>query len=190
MLKIRPIRGNSRTCGAEPETWYFVPEIPDIRKLKTIQVIRGHGFDEWESVTDRGRKVIHLFNPRGNMSVNNAGVVIITKLSSNLFWILTSESMQNVSFAISSCNCAALLLLRIDTLLRDFVFLSLYRKSHFFTIAAMICRFEIPEIHLRLSGARRSANHRRETKRGEPHIALRAMMGQDITAYHSFTTKI
>ncbi len=72
---------------------YFVPEILDIRKLKTKQVLRGHGFDEWEIVTDRGRKVVYLFNPRENMSVNNAGVIIITDMEKNRYKISNLEKL-------------------------------------------------------------------------------------------------
>lgn len=66
---------------------YFVPEILDISKLKTKLVLRGHGFDEWEIVTDRGKKVVYLFNPRENLSVNNAGVIIITDMEKNRYKI-------------------------------------------------------------------------------------------------------
>ena len=72
---------------------YFVPEILDIRKLKTKQVIRGHGFDEWEIVTDRGTKIVYLFNPRENMSVNNAGVIIITDIEKNRYKISSLEKL-------------------------------------------------------------------------------------------------
>ncbi|MFA6291349.1 MAG: DUF1854 domain-containing protein [Victivallales bacterium] len=72
---------------------YFVPEILDIRKLKTKQVIRGHGFDEWEISTDRGKKIVYLFNPRENMSVNNAGVIIITDIEKNRYKISSLEKL-------------------------------------------------------------------------------------------------
>ncbi len=72
---------------------YFVPEILDIRKLKTKQVIRGHGFDEWEISTDRGEKIVYLFNPRENMSVNNAGVIIITDIEKNRYKISSLEKL-------------------------------------------------------------------------------------------------
>ncbi len=72
---------------------YFVPEILDINKLKTKQVIRGQGFDEWEIVTDRGKKSIYLFNPRENMSVNNAGVIIITDIEKNRYKISDLEKL-------------------------------------------------------------------------------------------------
>lgn len=72
---------------------YFVPEILDIRKLKTKQVLRGHGFDEWEIVTDRGKKTVYLFNPRENMSVNNAGVIIITDMEKNRYKISDPEKL-------------------------------------------------------------------------------------------------
>jgi len=72
---------------------YFVPEILDISRLKTKQVIRGHGFDEWEISTDRGRKIMYLFNPRENMSVNNAGVVIITDIEKNRYKISDLEKL-------------------------------------------------------------------------------------------------
>ena len=72
---------------------YFVPEILDICKLKTKQVLRGHGFDEWEIVTDRGRKIIYLFNPSECLSVNNAGVVIITDMEKNRYKISDPEKL-------------------------------------------------------------------------------------------------
>jgi len=72
---------------------YFVPEILDISRLKTKQVIRGHGFDEWEIVTDRGKKIIFLFNPRENMSVSNAGVIMITDIEKNRYKISDLEKL-------------------------------------------------------------------------------------------------
>jgi hypothetical protein len=72
---------------------YFVPEILDIRRVKTQPVIRGHGLDEWEIVTDRGTKVMYLFNPRENMSVNNAGVIVITDIEKNRYKISNLERL-------------------------------------------------------------------------------------------------
>lgn len=72
---------------------YFVPEILDIRKLKTKQIVRGHGFAEWEISTDRGNKIMYLFNPRENVSVNNAGVIIITDIEKNRYKISDLEKL-------------------------------------------------------------------------------------------------
>ncbi|HBC88005.1 MAG TPA: hypothetical protein DCZ94_13725 [Lentisphaeria bacterium] len=79
---------------------YFVPEILDISKLKTKQVIRGHGFDEWEITTDRGKKIMYLFNPRENMSVNNAGVIILTDIEKNRYKISNLEKLPEGARAI------------------------------------------------------------------------------------------
>ncbi len=72
---------------------YFVPEILDIAKLNSKQVKRGHGFDEWEITTDRGKKVMYLFNPRENMSVNSAGVIILTDIEKNRYKITDLEKL-------------------------------------------------------------------------------------------------
>ncbi|HCE42788.1 MAG TPA: hypothetical protein DET40_04510 [Lentisphaeria bacterium] len=72
---------------------YFVPEILDIRKLKSKRSKRGHGFDEWEIETDRGRKIMYLFNPRDNMSINNAGVIMITDIEKNRYKISDLEKL-------------------------------------------------------------------------------------------------
>ena len=66
------------------EERYFVPEILDVKKLKAKQT-RGQSIAEWEIVTDRGKKILHLFNPRENISVNNSGVIIITDMEKNRY---------------------------------------------------------------------------------------------------------
>jgi hypothetical protein len=75
------------------EERYFVPEILDIIRLKTKRVKRGPSFDEWELVTNRGKKIIYLFNPRENLSVNNAGVIIVTDMEKNRYKISNLEKL-------------------------------------------------------------------------------------------------
>lgn len=79
---------------------YFVPEILDIRRIKTQRVTHKHGLDEWEIATDRGQKVMYLFNPRENMTVNHAGVVIITDIEKNRYKISDLEKMPPGARAI------------------------------------------------------------------------------------------
>ncbi|GEM_PF-1085356 len=73
---------------------YFVPEILDIKRLSTKQSKRGHGFDEWIITTDRGEKTMYLFNPRENMAVTNAGVIIITDIEKNRYKITNLEKLS------------------------------------------------------------------------------------------------
>ncbi len=72
---------------------YFVPEIMDIEKLKSKMTRRGHGFEEWKIKTDRGEKMLYLFNPKENMSINNAGVIIITDIEKSRYKISDLEKL-------------------------------------------------------------------------------------------------
>ncbi|HRU01107.1 MAG TPA: DUF1854 domain-containing protein, partial [Victivallales bacterium] len=74
---------------------YFVPEIIDIKNISTKYGGRKKtGMCEINASTDRGPKIIHIFNPRENITLNSNGVIMITDIQRNRYKITNVDKLS------------------------------------------------------------------------------------------------
>ncbi len=85
--------GQRRMIEESAAERYFVPELSDMRKISSKQGRKGAGLCELEISTDRGPRIIHIFNPRENISVSGSGVVLITDIEKNRYRISNPDRL-------------------------------------------------------------------------------------------------